>query len=56
MEGEGRKVRVEYNKITIDGEWWWCDEEEEVLKNNKGRVKMVRLGKEVHQGEVIGGT
>lgn len=38
-EGKGKRVRVSYGKIAIDGKMWFCDERGEVLRDWRWREK-----------------
>jgi len=44
-EGKGRRVRIGYGGLQIDGKWWKWSEEEEVLKN-EGEVNDLGLRKD----------
>ena len=36
--GDGKRVRVKYGKIQIEGKWWKWEEDEEILRDNEGKV------------------
>ncbi|EZA51537.1 hypothetical protein X777_09784 [Ooceraea biroi] len=38
-ERTGKKVKLGYGKIWIEGKWWFWDEEEEILKDAGGRQR-----------------
>jgi len=45
-EGRGRKVKVSYGKLWVDGVWWKWSEEEEVIRDWRG----ISMGEEVTGG------
>lgn len=45
-EREGKQVWVGYGKIRINERWWKWNEEQEVLRDEKGKERMVEGGRQ----------
>ncbi|XP_011702471.1 PREDICTED: trichohyalin-like [Wasmannia auropunctata] len=48
---KGKKVWIGYGRIQIEEQWWKWDEEEEVLRDGKGRMRVVDQGEGKRGGE-----